>query len=322
MRGDTMSRAIEPLASRIKRYFARYKNPIRFDISVNGPERTVFLRARHIPVDALGTGYTIFTDVDLLITLKNNEAFEIRLTPINECSFDQCSYLEYVFSNVSELTINKDIYIRLSSTITDDEMMDYLEKLIETYIMLYKCKLIDDRKKEFEKARELLSKTKCSDIDAEIKEDLTDLIIQDMRKRLIGIKKAILEGEEIRNRYGIRAKYYRSTDLLYSDNKEEDHRIYQLLHRSEVLGDNTMWDHLYSLKTGGVPVFSAALLLYILYYSKKGFSMLTYDDCIFLNKFERALLKVTERDIFDKTISVLKFQKNLDNIIYRLKKTI
>ncbi len=318
-----MSRAIEPLANNIQRHFAKYEKTahILFDISVNGPERKCLLHAGQIPVNALGTGYIIYTDVDFSVMLSNT-FFEVKLTPLNECSFNQYPFEGDEFRD-AEITAGKGVHIRLSSAIEDNDMIVLLKKIVDIYISLYMKKQIKDRQEEFQKARDLLAKTKCAAFDVELRNELIGVIIQDMRKRLVDIKKSILNNKWELSNYRLRKIYYFDTELFKTGDEEERYRMSQIIDRSEVLGDSTMEEHFYSrIKNGGVIIYNAALILYILYYSKKGFSMLTYEDCSPINKLERILLRAVENDALDPNISVSEFKTKIDNVIYKLEEVV
>lgn len=313
-----MSRAIEPLANNIKRELYEHAD-IMLEISVNGPERKCYLHADHIPVEALGEDNTIiFTNVDFLITLSNG-FFEVELTPLNDCSFDRYRFMEYEFQE-GEFIKDKGAYIKLPSTVTDYEMIRALKRLVDIYIWLYTIKQIDDRQKEFQKARELLAATKCAQIDIELKDELTDLIIRDICRRLADAKTALLTDEAEPSIRAFKRRYYSDKEILNTEDDEAKGRMFQLIHGGYILGDHTVEDHLFLIPRGNIVIcYSAALLLYILYYSKKGFNLLTYDDCAGLNKFERILLKIVEKDALDPDISVSDFKTKIDNIIPKLR---
>lgn len=313
-----MSRAIEPLANNIKRELYEHAD-IMLKISVNGPERKCYLHADHIPVEALGEDNTIiFTDVDVLITLSN-DFFEVKLTPLSECSFDRYRFMEYEFQE-GEFKKDKGAYIKLPSTVTDYEMIRALKRLVDIYIWLYTIKQIDDRQKEFQKARELLAATKCAQIDIELKNELTDLIIRDICRRLADAKTALLTDEAVPSIRAFKRIYYSDKEILITEDDEAKHRMFQLIHRGYILGDHTVEDHLFLIPRGNIVIcYNAALLLYILYYSKKGFNLLTYDDCIGLNKLERILMKIVEKDALDPDISVSDFKTKIENIIPKLR---
>ena len=312
-----MSRAIEPLANDIKRELYEHAD-IVFEISVNGPERKCFLHADHIPVEALGEDYTIFTSVNLSITLSN-DSFEVKLIPLSDCSFDHYSFMEHEFHK-SELKIDNGAYIKLPSTVTDREMIDTLKRFVDIYVWLYTIKQIDDRKNEFQKARELLAATKCAQIDLELKEKLTDLIIRDIHRRLVDAKAALLTDEAVPSILAFQEMYYSDKEILIPEDDEAKDRMFQLIHRGYILGDHTVEDHLFLIPRRGIVIcYSAALLLYILFYSKKGFNLLTYEDCVGLNKFERILLKIVEKDALDTDISVSAFETKIAHIIPKLR---
>lgn len=313
-----MSRAIEPLANDIKRKLYEHSD-IVFEISVNGPERKCYLHADHIPVEALGEDNTIiFTDVDFLITLSN-DFFEVELTPLSDCSFARYRFMEYEFQE-GEFKKDKGAYIKLPSTVTDYEMIRALKRLVDIYVWLYTIKQIDDRQKEFHKARELLAATKCAQIDIELKDELTDLIIRDIYRRLADAKTALLNDEAVPSILAFKKMYYSDKDVLNTEDDEAKDRMFQLIHGGYILGDHTVEDHLFLIPRGNIVIcYNAALLMYILYYSKKGFNLLTYDDCAGLNKFERILLKIVEKDALDPNISVSDFKTKIDNIIPKLR---
>lgn len=312
-----MSRAIEPLANNIKRELYEHAG-IMLEISVNGPERKCYLHADHIPVEALGEDYTIFTSVDLSITLSN-DSFEVKLIPLSDCSFDRYRFMEYEFQE-GEFKKDKGAYIKLPYTVTDHEMIRALKRLIDIYIWLYTIKQIDDRQKEFQKARELLAATKCAQIDIELKNELTDLIIRNICRRLVDAKTALLIDEAEPSIRAFKRRYYSDKEILITEDDEAKDRMFQLIHRGYILGDHTVEDHLFLMPRRSIVIcYNAALLLYILYYSKKGFNLLTYDDCASLNKFERILLKVIEKDALDPDISVSDFETKIDNIIPKLR---
>ena len=313
-----MSRAIEPLANNIKRELYEHAD-IMLEISVNGPERKCYLHADHIPVEALGEDNTIiFTDVDVLITLSN-DFFEVKLTPLSECSFDRYRFMEYEFQE-GEFKKDKGAYIKLPSTVTDYEMIRALKRLVDIYIWLYTIKQIDDRQKEFQKARELLAATKCAQIDIKLKDELTGLIIRDIRRRLVDAKTALLTDEAVPSIRAFKRIYYSDKEILITEDDEAKHRMFQMIHRGYILGDHTVEDHLFLIPRGNIVIcYNAALLLYILYYSKKGFNLLTYDDCIGLNKLERILMKIVEKDDLDPDISVSDFETTIENLIPKLR---
>lgn len=313
-----MSRAIEPLANDIKRELYEHAD-IVFEISVNGPERKCYLHADHIPVEALGEDNTIiFTDADFLITLSNG-FFEVELTPLSDCSFDRYCFMEYEFQE-GEFKKDKGAYIKLPSTVTDHEMIETLKRLVNNYVWLYTIKQIDDRQKEFKKACELLAATKCAQLDIELKEELTNRIIRDICRRLADAKTALLTDEAVPSIRAFKRIYYSDKEILITEDDEAKHRMFQLIHRGYILGDHTVEDHLFLIPRGNIVIcYNAALLLYILYYSKKGFNLLTYDDCIGLNKLERILMKIVEKDALDPDISVSDFKTKIENIIPKLR---